>query len=149
MTRIRPVRRGSEDVVDELEQVWEVSNGRLLAGRVGHVLFVCRDLASALAQGCSKLSSRGLTTENGLSTCLLEHHLEQHIQPGVLLYHLLKLYQSRVELFRVGIDMLNCVVQKLVVVSLVLREPVSGLDVSRINGRVVTYAVNVVLVGNG
>ena len=47
VARIGPVRCGGEHVVDELQEVWEVSDSRVLARRVFQVLLVVRDLMSA------------------------------------------------------------------------------------------------------
>ena len=127
VSRVGPVGRGSEDVIDELEQMGKVSNSRILACWIGHVLFVGWHLISVLVFLVNSEANRPAAIDE---TCLLEHHFKQHVQSGILLDHLLQLYKRFVQLFRVRVNMLNCVVQKLVMVSLVLRHPVSSLSVS-------------------
>lgn len=58
---------------------------------------------------------------------LLKHAAEQHVQPRICLDGLVKLLQLWSELFWVGVYMLDGVVEELVVVSLVLRQPVASL----------------------
>lgn len=46
MSGIGPVRCGSKNVVDELQEVWEIPDGRLVSDWVGEVLLSAGNLAS-------------------------------------------------------------------------------------------------------
>lgn len=65
-----------------------------------------------------------------MRTYLGEHVAKQHVQPGIVLDSLFKLLDDWVDILRVGIYMFDRFIEELVVMSFILREPVSSLTVS-------------------
>lgn len=58
-------------------------------------------------------------------TYLVEHGIEEHVQPTILLDHFLELLHHGQQLLGILIDMLDRLIDKSVVMSLVLGEPSS------------------------
>lgn len=113
-----PVRSRGEHVVEQLQQVPQVPNRVLLAGRILQVRLRVGHLDS----------QPGMTWHHRASEAyLLEHEGEQHSEPWVILDRLLELLEDGLELLGVLVDMLNSRVQELVLVPPVLRQPVAGL----------------------
>lgn len=109
MTRIRPAWCSREDVIEEFDEVREVSYCRNLPCRVFQVILAIRNLP--------RMSTRGT---RGKRAYLREHQIDEHPQPRILLDLLLELLHHRREFLGVLIDMIDRLVEEFMMMSLVL-----------------------------
>jgi hypothetical protein len=103
------------DMVEDLEHVVKVSKAGVFAGGIFEVLFALRDLKESVS----------LRVSRTLGTYLIEHGIKEHPQPTILLDHFLELLDHGQEFLGILVDMLNRLIHKRVVVSLVLGDPSS------------------------